>query len=89
MNLYFNLQEHNNDSEAIVSHLSINHDDDEIEVALKLAQVDMYTRRLRERARRKRVARDFQLVTHFFNSLKKEKDKPAPIAKKREAQKEK
>merc|ERR1712071_401508 len=82
-------REHNNDAEAIVSHLSINHDDDDVEVALKLAQVDMYTRRLRERARRKRVARDFQLVTHFFNSLKKEKDKPAPIAKKRESQKEK
>ncbi len=58
-------------------------------MALKLAQVDMYTRRLRERARRKRVARDFQLVSQFFNAIKKEKEKPTTAAKKRESQKEK
>ena len=73
----------------VISHLSINHDNEDIDLALKLAQVDMYIRRLRERARRKRVARDFQLVTQFFNSLKKEKEKPVPAAKKREYQKEK
>lgn len=34
----------------------------------------MYTHRLRERARRKRVGRDYQLVSNFFNSgTKKEK----------------
>nr|CAG4638418.1 EOG090X058A [Cyclestheria hislopi] len=81
-------REHDNEAEAIVSHLAINHDDEDIEIALKLAQVDMYTRRLRERARRKRVARDFQLVSQFFSSLRKEKEKPAPAAKKRESQKD-
>lgn len=42
--------------------------------ALKLVHVDMYTHRLRERARRKRVGRDYQLVSNFFNSGTK-KDK--------------
>ncbi|KAI9558683.1 hypothetical protein GHT06_015472 [Daphnia sinensis] len=82
-------REHDNDAEAIVSHLAINHDDEDIDLALKLAQVDMYTRRLRERARRKRVARDFQLVSLFFNAARKEKEKPTTAAKKREFQKEK
>lgn len=67
----------------------MNHDDEDIDLALKLAQVDMYTRRLRERARRKRVARDFRLVSLYFNALKKDKEKPTTAAKKREFQKEK
>lgn len=49
----------------------------------------MYIRRLRERARRKRVARDFQLVSQFFNNIKKEKEKPSTATKKREFLKEK
>jgi len=40
-------------------------------LALKLALVDMYSRRLRERVRRKRVIRDYQLVAQFFK-----KDRP-------------
>ena len=88
-NCDFFLQEYDNEAESVVSHLSMNHDDEDIDLALKLAQVDIFTRRLRERARRKRVARDFQLISQFFNSMKKEKEKPAPAAKKREAQKEK
>ena len=43
-------------------------------IALKLVHVDMYIHRLRERARRKRVGRDYQLVSNFFNSGSK-KDK--------------
>nr|CAG4643175.1 EOG090X058A [Ilyocryptus agilis] len=82
-------KEHDNEAEAIVSHLAINHDDEDIDLALKLAQVDMYTRRLRERARRKRVARDFQLVSQYFNAIKKEKEKPSTAMKKRESQREK
>ncbi len=84
------MQEYDNEAELMVSHLSINHHDDEdIDLALKLAQVDIFTRRLRERARRKRVARDFQLIAQFFGNAKKEKPLPLPAAKKREAQKEK
>lgn len=37
---------------------------------MKLALVDMYTRRLRERARRKRMIRDYQLVSSFFKKDK-------------------
>lgn len=43
-------------------------------------QVDMYMRRLRERSRRKRVVRDFQIVPHFF---KKEKEKAQVPPKKK------
>jgi hypothetical protein len=53
--------------------------------ALKLAQVDMYTRRLRERARRKRVSRDFQLVSQFFSANRKDR----PSAKKKLSKEEK
>lgn len=48
-------------------------EDDDLDIALKLAQVDMYTNNLRERARRKRVVRDYQLVSAFFASSRKEK----------------
>ena len=35
-------------------------------MALKLSQCDIYERRLREQVRRKRVARDYQLVSRFY-----------------------
>ena len=41
-------------------------DDEEVDVALKLAQCDIYERKLREQVRRKRVARDYQLVGKFY-----------------------
>lgn len=41
-------------------------EDDDLDVALKLAQCDIYERRLREQVRRKRVARDYQLVARFY-----------------------
>lgn len=85
---FFSFKEHDNEAETMVSHLAINHDDEDIDLALKLAQVDMYTRRLRERARRKRIARDFQLVSHFFSALKKEKDKILTSVRKKEVQRE-
>ena len=36
------------------------------DMALKLSQCDIYERRLREQVRRKRVARDYQLVSKFY-----------------------
>lgn len=45
-----------------------------------LFQVDMYMRRLRERSRRKRVVRDFQVVPQFF---KKEREKAQVPPKKK------
>lgn len=53
-------------AEQLISSLSLNPDDDEVDIVLKLAQMDIYTRRLRERARRKRQVRDYQLVSNFF-----------------------
>ena len=41
-------------------------EDEDLDVALKLAQCDIYERRLREQVRRKRVARDYQLVAKFY-----------------------
>ncbi|KAG8233713.1 hypothetical protein J437_LFUL013833 [Ladona fulva] len=67
-------REFDNDAESLVSTLFINQvEDDDLDVALKLAHVDMYTRRLRERARRKRLARDYQLVAQFFAPMRKDK----------------
>lgn len=59
-------REYDPTAEQLVSGLSLNQDDDDIDLVLKLAQVDIYTRRLRERTRRKRIVRDFQLIMNFF-----------------------
>lgn len=45
----------------------------------------MYTRRLRERARRKRISRDYYLVPDFFVALRKER----PVQKKKTVRQEK
>ena len=41
-------------------------EDEELDLALKLSQCDIYERRLREQVRRKRVSRDYQLVSRFY-----------------------
>lgn len=71
-------REHDHDAEQIISTLSMNPEDDDLDVALKLSQVDMYTRRLRERTRRKRLVRDYQLVAAFFNNMR---NKQRPLGK--------
>lgn len=79
-------REYDNGAEALVSSLFVNSlEDEDYDVALKLAQVDMYTRRLRERARRKRVSRDFQLVSQFFSANRKDR----PSSKKKLSKEEK
>lgn len=66
------------EAEGLVSQLSLDPEkDSEVEISLKLAIVDMYTRRLRERARRKRIARDYQLVEKYFANIKKDPTKPS------------
>lgn len=80
-------REYDNAAEALVSSLFVNSlEDEDYDVALKLAQVDMYTRRLRERARRKRVSRDFQLVSQFFSANRK--DRPSSRKKLSKEEKE-
>ncbi|XP_071630485.1 transcriptional adapter 2B isoform X1 [Temnothorax longispinosus] len=67
-------RDYNHEAESLVSSLFLNPtEDDDLDIALKLAQVDMYTSNLRERARRKRVVRDYQLVSAFFASSRKDK----------------
>ncbi|XP_043202370.1 transcriptional adapter 2-beta-like isoform X1 [Amphibalanus amphitrite] len=66
-------REYDNTCETLVSQLNIGSvEDEDVDVALKLAHVDMYVQRQRERARRKRVVRDYQLPAAFFEELKKE-----------------
>lgn len=69
------------EAEEIVSSLQLNTaEDSDIEVALKLAHMDMYIRRLRERVKRKRLVRDYQLVAKFFANQRKETNK-RPLSK--------
>ena len=49
--------------------LSAPPDEDEMDHGLKMAHVDMYKFKLRERERRKRVAREHQLVSKSDRSL--------------------
>jgi len=66
-------RDYDNGCETLVSQLNIGSvEDEDIDMALKLAHVDMYVQRQRERARRKRVVRDYQLPATFFEDMKKE-----------------
>ena len=47
-------KEHDNSAESLISGLTVGVEEEELEKALKLAHVDMYSRRLKERERRKR-----------------------------------
>merc|ERR1712079_494373 len=54
-------------NEALVSQMGAKSaEDEEVEIAMKLAHTDIYERALREEVRRKRVARDYQLVSQYF-----------------------
>ncbi|XP_015586283.1 transcriptional adapter 2B isoform X2 [Cephus cinctus] len=78
-------RDYNHEAESLVSSLFLNPaEDDDLDIALKLAQVDMYTNNLRERARRKRVVRDYQLVSSFFASSRKDR-----VVKKKHTKEEK
>ncbi|XP_015200519.1 transcriptional adapter 2-beta [Lepisosteus oculatus] len=72
--------EYDQDAETLISGLSVNYDDDDVEIEMKRAHVDMYVRKLRERQRRKTIARDYNLVPAFLGKDKKEKDKEKPAA---------
>ncbi|XP_053613319.1 transcriptional adapter 2B isoform X2 [Plodia interpunctella] len=74
-------REHDHEAEQLISTLSLNPEDDELDVALKLSQVDIYTRRLRERTRRKRLVRDYQLVSVFFNNQRNKQKLLGKLAK--------
>ncbi|KAL3217939.1 hypothetical protein MRX96_031861 [Rhipicephalus microplus] len=85
-------REYDNEAESLISQLSMGGpDEDDLEVALKLAQVDMYSRRLRERMRRKGLAREYRLLEQFCHAGRPaSKASPVSRSKKpaREADKE-
>uniref|UniRef100_A0A3Q0RTF5 Transcriptional adapter n=1 Tax=Amphilophus citrinellus TaxID=61819 RepID=A0A3Q0RTF5_AMPCI len=67
--------EYDQDAEKLISGLSVNYDDEDVEIEMKRAHVDMYVRKLRERQRRKNIARDYNLVPAFLGRDKKDKEK--------------
>lgn len=76
--------EYDQDAEKLISGLSVNYDDEDVEIEMKRAHVDMYVRKLRERQRRKNIARDYNLVPAFLGRDKKEtrdkeKEKPGAL----------
>lgn len=70
-------REYDASAEQLVSNFALQTEEDlkdtdlDITTALKLAQVNIYTRRLRERARRKRLVRDYQLINNFYRGSAK------------------
>lgn len=65
-------REHDNEAEQLVSSLTSHAaDEDELDAAYKRMQVETYRLRLRERARRKRVARDFNVIGQYVASNRK------------------
>lgn len=60
-------QEYDPTAEKLISSLILNPaDGDETVIVLQLAQIDIYTRKLRERTRRKRMVQDYQLIAQYF-----------------------
>ena len=55
--------EYANDAEELIAGLEFSGEDDELEQSLKLAQVEMYMGKVRERIERRRVAHQNNLIT--------------------------
>ncbi|KAI1288313.1 Transcriptional adapter 2-beta [Halotydeus destructor] len=63
-------REYDNEAESLISTLAVNtNDDEEVDLDLKLAHVDMYRRRLADRSKMKSLARDYGLVVQFYKTL--------------------
>ncbi|KAK0050735.1 transcriptional adapter 2-beta-like isoform X1, partial [Biomphalaria pfeifferi] len=69
-------REYDNEAETLVSSLSINHDDDETDIAIKLAQICKYRLRLQERERRKRLAGEYGLIAAGVPAISKSAKTP-------------
>ncbi|XP_046848616.1 transcriptional adapter 2-beta-like [Xenia sp. Carnegie-2017] len=55
-------KEHDNDAETLISNIQQSSEDDDLELAMKEAMVDMYIERLKERQHRKTIAREHGLI---------------------------
>ena len=62
-------------AEKLVSSLSLNPSNDDTDIVLKLAILDQYIRRLRERTKRHRMVRDYQLALSFFRGNQRSMNK--------------
>lgn len=61
-------REYDNEAELLVSKLAVHaNDDTDLDENLKIAHINMYTDKLRERFRRKRVVLEYNLVKLFFH----------------------
>lgn len=61
-------REYDNEAELLVSKLAVNaNDDTDLDQELKIAHINMYTDKLRERFRRKRIVLEYNLVKLFFH----------------------
>ncbi|KAL4238991.1 Transcriptional adapter 2-beta [Mactra antiquata] len=74
-------REHDNEAETLVSSLMINYDDDDLDIAIKLAEVERYRMRLKERDRRKQFAREYGLITSSAQAAASSAVAPLPGAK--------
>ncbi|KAH8855112.1 Transcriptional adapter 2-beta [Schistosoma japonicum] len=62
-------RDYDNDAESILCRLHPSFSHDDLEDALKVAQVNIYMQRLRERQRRKEIACDHALIPHILASI--------------------
>ncbi|XP_062585214.1 transcriptional adapter 2-beta-like, partial [Saccostrea cucullata] len=76
--------EHDNEAETVISSLANNYDDDELDIAVKLVQVDRYRTRLKERERRKRIAREYNLIQTAASLIKPKSQTPKKRTSKEE-----
>nr|XP_006822133.1 PREDICTED: transcriptional adapter 2-beta-like isoform X2 [Saccoglossus kowalevskii] len=69
-------REYDNDAETLVSNLTVDVNDEELDSMLKLTHVDMFTKKLMERERRKRIAREYGLITAAISTAATTKKVP-------------
>ncbi|CAH8833535.1 unnamed protein product [Trichobilharzia szidati] len=73
-------RDYDNDAESILCRLHPSFSHDDLEDALKVAQVNIYMQRLRERQRRKEIACEHSLIPHILAFiLNKRVKKRAPV----------
>ncbi|XP_064623922.1 transcriptional adapter 2-beta-like [Lineus longissimus] len=63
-------REYDNEAEAEISSLDVTHEDDDLDTVFKLAQVDIYRQRIKERVRRKKISRTHALIMNVLKSTK-------------------
>lgn len=68
------LKEYKNDAENLLSNLTINNDDDETEIDLKVALTKIYREVLLDRQRLKKIAREYGLINNASALINKQRN---------------